>query len=235
MPEGIFTKQLWDPFLERFRVKEMQQESCKTAHGYKTDMRLLSCPPCSYSFQSNTVWEHQCPVHAALCSLNAASTQQHTPLHRPCQGAFPANHRKSGQFLLVDREDDSEGPQGRREGLVITWSHTVVTSGSEHWAANPNWEHWCVHIARVEQGLGNFAVSNPCSVPNNTVLHSTTPALRAFYFCYTKMKRRNMCFAQRFTAHNAACFCCTILNRHSTNLAKCSAVSCCSCDHDVQL
>lgn len=226
MPEGIITKQLWDPFFERFRAKEMQQENYKTAHGYEIDMRLLSCPPCSYSCQRNTVWEHQCP---ALCSLNAANTQQHTPC------IAPAIHRKSGQFLLVDREDDSEGPQGRREGLVITWPHTAMTSGSEHWPANPNWEHCCVHTATVEQGLGNFAVSNPYSVPNNTALHSTTPALRAFYFCYTKMKRRNICFAQCFTVHNTACFCCTILNRHSTNLAKCSAASCCSCDHDVQL
>lgn len=233
MPEGIITKQLWDPFFERFRVKKMQQESCKTAHGYKIDVRLPSCPPCSYSFQSNTVWEHQCPAHAALCSLNAANTQQHTPPHSPCRGAFPAKHRKSGRFLLVEREDDSEGAQG---SSVITWIHTIVTRGSEHWAANPNWEHCCVHTATVEQGLGNSAASNPCSVPNNRVLHSTTPALRAFFFCYTKMKRRNICFTKQcFTVHNTACFCCTILNRHSTNWAKCSASSCWSCDHDVQL
>lgn len=175
---------------------------------------------------------------AAQCentsALHCAPWMLPTPSNTPHCTA-PAKHRKRGQFLLVDREDDSEGAQGRSEGLVITWPHTAMTSGSEHWAANPNWEHWCVHTATVEQGLGNSAVSNPCSVPNNTVLHSTTPALRAFHFCYTKMKRRNICFAQRFTVHNTACFCCTNLNRHSTNLAKCSAASCCSCNHDVQL
>lgn len=240
MPEGIITKQLWDPFFERFRAREMQQESCKTAHRYKIDMRLPSCPPCSYSSQSNTVWT----TSAALSSLSAANSSNSPHCTAPAKGL--SQHSTRGQFLLADRQDDSGGAQGRSKGLVITWTHkthcglvipelTELIVAQNTGQPTPNWEHWCVHTATAEQGLGNFAVSNPCSAPNTTVLHSATPALRAFYWCYTKMKRRNICFAQQcFTVHSTAPFCCTILNRQ-TNLAKCSAAPCCSCNHDVQL
>lgn len=40
-PEGIVTKELGD-FFQRFRAKEMQQESCKTAHGHNTDTRFAA-------------------------------------------------------------------------------------------------------------------------------------------------------------------------------------------------
>lgn len=160
MPEGIITKQLWDPFFERFRAKEMQQESCKTAQRYKIDKRLPSCPPCSYSSQSNTVWEHQCCTGLPECCQHPATQPTAQPLPR-CSPST-AQHSTRGQFLLVDREDDSEGAQGRSKGLVITWTHRIVTSGSEHWAANCKLGALVCAQSTVEQGLGNFAVSNPC-------------------------------------------------------------------------